>query len=328
MKYFFVNQGKRGKSEFEGGFLWTPYRNEGGYKVKHWDTLEILEVGDIIFSNIGGKILSVIIVESRWKDSLNPHDKNLWQSSGREVKGKYYKLKNPIIYKNFKNFIMKNKQLNGPFDKNANPKQGYLFELSNKIGDLFFENIDSKIKKEIEEFLKIKFEKVRELEDFLLESEQCLEINTKKVKIYADDKLEELEKYGYNFFDEKSKKINSRIKTDSILKATRLSKSNYNCEFDENHKTFNRVSDKNQYMECHHLIPIKAQKDFPRKKLDCMPNLVSLCPLCHAQIHYGNTSAKKEVFDKIINIRKSELIKYGFKVSELNTIFKKYYQNT
>lgn len=45
-------------------------------------------------------------------------------------------------------------------------------------------------------------------------------------------------------------------------------------------------------MEGHHLIPMKAQKNF-ENNIDRSDNICCLCPNCHRAIHYGTIKEKR-----------------------------------
>lgn len=70
---------------------------------------------------------------------------------------------------------------------------------------------------------------------------------------------------------------------------------------------------------------MKAQKDFPNLWLDDMFNLICLCPLCHAQIHYGDRSSNEAVFWSIYHKRKRDFAKAGFNKQKMLEIFNEYY---
>jgi len=85
--------------------------------------------------------------------------------------------------------------------------------------------------------------------------------------------------------------VNHRYQTDPKLAKTILQLAEYKCELKvtlptENHATF-ETSGNHVYLEAHHLIPMKAQKDFPGQNLDRVENIVALCPTCHKAVHYG-----------------------------------------
>ena len=102
---------------------------------------------------------------------------------------------------------------------------------------------------------------------------------------------------------------------------------NYTCQFEiitgKSHKSFNS-KEGNQYVEAHHLIPMKASKDFFPRNLDRPSNIVCLCPTCHAKLHHGDLNERKKLlkllYDKYIMQLNEEEIYIGFE-----ELFNKYY---
>ena len=115
-----------------------------------------------------------------------------------------------------------------------------------------------------------------------------------------------------------------RDKTDVKHKATRMEHAGFKCEIDHNHKTFTNSFGR-QYLECHHIIPLNAQKDFPNVKLDSMFNIISICPNCHRQVHHAVASEREEIFSKMYELRKDEMLEHGFDLAKINEIFNEYY---
>jgi len=62
--------------------------------------------------------------------------------------------------------------------------------------------------------------------------------------------------------------------------------------------------------ECHHIIPLNAQKDFIHTKLDSLFNIIAVCPLCHRKVHYAVKEEKEKIFIQMYNKRKND--KTGF----------------
>lgn len=94
------------------------------------------------------------------------------------------------------------------------------------------------------------------------------------------------------------------------------------------------MSNENYYVECHHLIPMMAQDEFlsngknsPSIYLDSLFNLISLCPICHTQFHYGNNEEVEKIFWKAYELRKEELLAEGFTKEKMKDIFNKYYKH-
>jgi len=185
-----------------------------------------------------------------------------------------------------------------------------------------------KLAQKIEERLKLVKE---ENDEYDIENNNINALNLSKgLSIYSDDELKEIELSNkfFNIFDlideTKLKSKNYRFATDPKIRVTRFYKANYKCECNPNHITFPTVSMEN-YLEGHHLIPMASQRNFRNTKLDCIENMVALCPICHCQIHYGTREAKREVFDVIVGKRIDDMKKIGFTKEILNVIFDIYY---
>lgn len=150
-----------------------------------------------------------------------------------------------------------------------------------------------------------------------------------------------LETEGYNIKDKEIDKQNKRkpqiinskkgrkYKVNVRLGKTAQRVANYKCELDASHITFNTkestVSKEHAFMETHHLIPMKAQGDYPTINLDRIENLICLCPNCHSKIHYGMEKDKMNAILALYNKKFAELKKEtGISLSE-KELFVKYY---
>lgn len=61
-----------------------------------------------------------------------------------------------------------------------------------------------------------------------------------------------------------------------------LQLANFQCELDSEHKTFISNTNLENYVEAHHLIPIKYYySDEFKYSIDNDANIVALCPNCH-----------------------------------------------
>jgi hypothetical protein len=324
MRYWFVNQGTSYAQERNGNYLYAPKDS-----MKHHTNVKDVKAGDIIFCNKKGFILCVAKALSDGYESQIPDSiKGLWGSFGYKVDVRYIDLKNKFRFNELKDIYLNNiiPELN-PFDVNGNAKVGYLFPLEKNIASLFIDRIkDKKILSFIDEDSNLFFEEIQEFQE---EKEQFEEISSGLIKGYSKVELEikDKEKYQYVPRIDNGKNRVLREKTDAKLKATRMELANHNCEINHNHKTFTNSSGKYQYLECHHIIPLNAQKDFPNIKLDSMFNIIAVCPICHMQVHHATTTEKGEIFSKMYNIRKEEMLEHGFDLASINKIFNKYYLN-
>lgn len=101
----------------------------------------------------------------------------------------------------------------------------------------------------------------------------------------------------------------------SIIKNQVLKSANYECEIDTSHQTFVAKSSGQQYMEGHHMIPMKKQSAF-NTSLDVYANIVCLCPVCHRLMHHGLDDCKKTLLSQIYVARIERLANSGIRLSK------------
>lgn len=87
----------------------------------------------------------------------------------------------------------------------------------------------------------------------------------------------------------------------------------FKCQVNPQHETFLTESFV-PYVECHHIIPLSMQKEFPNS-LDCYANLLVLCPTCHRFFHYGRKKERSHLLDGIYEERKYRLAKSGLDIT-------------
>lgn len=115
--------------------------------------------------------------------------------------------------------------------------------------------------------------------------------------------------------DKKSKMVAKKI---GVSKRA-LINAGFKCELNPKHKTF--ITRNNlPYMEGHHLIPCTPDNTDEfwngncHRNIDCVENVVCLCPTCHRELHYGKWEDKKEKIERLYNERKERLEKAGIKI--------------
>jgi hypothetical protein len=111
---------------------------------------------------------------------------------------------------------------------------------------------------------------------------------------------------------------------DPRLKITSKVRSDYKCEFDSFHQTF-LTEDYLQYTESHHLLPMAAKKNYRNVNLDCLENLVSLCPNCHRAIHYGHAVLRSKMANKLLQQRSKMLMQVGLTNRQIEDVAKVFY---
>lgn len=93
-----------------------------------------------------------------------------------------------------------------------------------------------------------------------------------------------------------------------------LEKASYLCEYDSSHTTFISSTTGRNYVEAHHLIPMRFQQHF-NYSLDVPGNIVALCPNCHRAIHYSDLHHKEEMLKLLYRKKANELQLYGIAIS-------------
>lgn len=95
-----------------------------------------------------------------------------------------------------------------------------------------------------------------------------------------------------------------------------LQLANFQCEWNNKHETFISNTTSNNYVEAHHLIPIKYyySNEF-EVSIDNEANIVALCPNCHRCLHYGKFEDKKEILKNLYDANEEKLKKAGIVIA-------------
>lgn len=94
-----------------------------------------------------------------------------------------------------------------------------------------------------------------------------------------------------------------RIERDPALVKKRMELCKFKCEYSESHRLFLSKSSGCNYLEVHHVIPMRFQKNFANKKLDHINNLYGLCPYCHAAVHFAEGRIARKLLSKMYDER-------------------------
>ena len=310
MNYYLVNLSDTYKHVIENKYLFV---NKQGRNIFHWDNILRVQKDDMIFCNIDGYIKAICISKGICYDD-QIEDNNSYIKDIRKLDVDYYELDNGVHINDIgKQLLNLQRKKYGAFCKTKNNEYktnaGYLYELSFGQAEyilsfinreLLPEDINNKLENELKRSIQEK-----------LDSEYILR------KIYQGI-IRPYEEHEYE------NRIISDVE-DARLKATCLEKANYSCEVNDEHATFIHTSGLYNYVECHHIIPLKAQSDFKDIHLDDLFNLVAICPACHAQIHYGDIEAKKEIFYKLYARRINEMMERNISQKDMERVFEKYY---
>lgn len=320
MKYFVVNQrGTHFDMEKEKGILWAPKLCKNKRELHHHKRILDISKGDVIISTHSWKLLSYNYALGSSYDLANPFPGDDWEKDGRAVDLEYHVFSKPIPYKAiFNDLLAAQTSIKGnPFNE-SKMNVGYLFELNEKQY-LLLANL-------IAEYQNIPTPSFHyeNYEPDLCVNDQVSLTYSAPPKILTAEEIARIDKFKKNT-DHKERTVTSnRPSTNSDYVNTILNLSNYRCEVNPSHHTFLSKDGIHQFMEVHHIIPLKAIKDFDIE-LDHPYNMISLCPICHKMIHYGSKIIKEELFWEIYELKKEYLIELGIDYETMKLVFEKYF---
>lgn len=160
---------------------------------------------------------------------------------------------------------------------------------------------------------------------FLEEEQQQEEDFQNRVQSILDEKVKKAEKNSMEDIEtedtplpkpepviDQTKKERWPRDAQVAAKALRLSK--FKCAFDETHVSFTSKVTGERYLEVHHLVPMKYQRNF-NVSLDRASQLLALCPTCHRQIHHGTDKDKENILRKLFDDRHEKLKAIGIEIN-------------
>lgn len=141
-----------------------------------------------------------------------------------------------------------------------------------------------------------------------------IELESNSIDKHEDSDFAELMVKEPNVdYDDIPREPNQRIdrKSGSVRRnaqrsANALATAKYKCEIDNNHETFRLKGKAFDYVEAHHLIPLKYQADFD-VSLDVEANIVALCPMCHRKLHHGRIEDIESLLESLLAARSDRM---------------------
>lgn len=135
---WWVNQGATLVDEQRGEFLWAPLQSKGGRSIYYWDLLDEVQEGDVVLHYADGAVQCVSQVQASAVIAEKPHAsvESDWEQEGRLVRTSYHELRPPVSLKDFAADLLDFDIEQGPLNRNAEVKQGYLFRLTPEALDL------------------------------------------------------------------------------------------------------------------------------------------------------------------------------------------------
>lgn len=112
--------------------------------------------------------------------------------------------------------------------------------------------------------------------------------------------------------------VGRRFRTNPLLGKIAIKNAYYCCERNTNHETFISKTTLKTFMEAHHLVPVCFQQEIWDKyciNIDCVENIVSLCPTCHKAIHYGTKEVQEKMIEDLYTKSQPRYKSIGFSIT-------------
>lgn len=124
---------------------------------------------------------------------------------------------------------------------------------------------------------------------------------------------------NYRYKPKEKKESNDIVTKNGYVRDVRvrelaLQLADFQCEIDKEHDTFISNVTVRNYVESHHLIPMKYYDEF-KYSIDNEANIVALCPNCHRLLHHGRFEDKKILLERLYCKHIENLNKAGIEIT-------------
>lgn len=132
LTFWWVNQGQSYTKEKGQKYIWAPKEGKDGTKPRHWKNVELVRKKDIIFNYANGALRAISLAKEKGFDFYN-EESDVWNKDGVRVDIEHFPIDSIEIgkiklYKDSLQKVLSDKY--GPFEREGDIKQGYLFEFN------------------------------------------------------------------------------------------------------------------------------------------------------------------------------------------------------
>ena len=86
-RYWWANQNQTYNAEVDGGYLWSPKKNQSGAYNQFYENVTLAQPGDIVFSFAGKQIKAMGVVVRPHDQKINPKNLGLLAKTGQMMDG-------------------------------------------------------------------------------------------------------------------------------------------------------------------------------------------------------------------------------------------------
>jgi hypothetical protein len=100
MAFWWVSQNQTFRHERAGGYLWAPLADKQGRTPHHWQSMNEVRPGDIIFSFVNQAIRSISVAQTAALGATRPKEfsdtASLWKQDGLKIDVEYQDIDPPV----------------------------------------------------------------------------------------------------------------------------------------------------------------------------------------------------------------------------------------
>lgn len=144
-RFWWVNQGGSFEKERANGTIWCPQIDKSGSPQHHWTNLSKVKPGDVVIHYARQEIRALSMISEGPNVGSKPKEIAIadeWQRPGWFAKVAYFDLPVPVEQPNLREMLRKTAIDGGPFNKNGDINQGYLFPLNDRAVALIAEQLE------------------------------------------------------------------------------------------------------------------------------------------------------------------------------------------
>ncbi|MET3705877.1 hypothetical protein ABIB17_000476 [Arthrobacter sp. UYEF6] len=134
--FWWVIQNGSYQHDLQLGILWAPLRDKAGHRKSHWESLDRVQPGDVVFHYAGQMVKAVSCVSRGSMPASRPYEGGeAWHKDGRCVQTRYAELDAPLPLSEIPLELRKAAVFKGSaFKAGGGANEGYLFDLPTDFG--------------------------------------------------------------------------------------------------------------------------------------------------------------------------------------------------